>query len=184
MDQMDKWHGEMSANHCTKKCKSCANKSAAGQLICLNIYRDVPWVCVETSRFGKYTHLSPAKPDWVSMKVHFWKFLSSGSLQEVLISVFTQHSLTPDENSIPLKKPIGVLFWIYMGPSFHANVQNQPCCIPSPCHKLLHLLCRKCWKSHKQLPIAEQSIPTAVGHRRHAATLLPPSQFPAAQPSA
>lgn len=184
MDQMDKWHGEMSANHCTKKCKSCANKSAAGQLICLSIYRDVPWVCVETSRFGKYTHLSPAKPDWVSMKVHFWKFLSSGSLQEVLISVFTQHSLTPDENSIPLKKPIGVLFWIYMGPSFHANVQKQPCCIPSPCHKLLHLLCRKCWKSHKQLPIAEQSIPTAVGHRRHAATLLPPSQFPAAQPSA
>lgn len=184
MDQMDKWHGEMSANHCTKKCKSCANKSAAGQLICLSIYRDVPWVCVETSRFGKYTHLSPAKPDRVSMKVHFWKFLSSGSLQEVLISVFTQHSLTPDENSIPLKKPIGVLFWIYMGPSFHANVQKQPCCIPSPCHKLLHLLCRKCWKSHKQLPIAEQSIPTAVGHRRHAATLLPPSQFPAAQPSA
>lgn len=172
----------MSANqgHCTKKCKSCASKSAAGQLICLRIYRDVPWVCVETSRFGKYTYLSPAKPDWVSMKVHFWKFFSSGLLQEVLISVFTQRSLTLNENSVPLNKPN----WIYMGPSFHANVQKQPRCTSGPCHKLLHLLCRKCWKSHKQLPKAEQGIPTAVGHSRHTAALLPPSQFPAAQPSA
>lgn len=96
------------------------------QEICVCIHTDVLW-CKRVSswRFGKYTHLPPAEPAWVSIKGILLnisvKCLTPGSSYTCVYIT----SAYPEWN-LHRVKSIGVLFLIYMGPSCHAMARSGP----------------------------------------------------------
>lgn len=115
--------------------------------VCVFIWTFCGCKPVSSWSLGKYTHLPPAKPAWLSKKVYFWTFLSSVSLQEVLIICVYTASTYPEWNLHRIKS-IGVLFWIYTGPSCGAKGQKRPCCKPGPSYELLNRPCNTLGKSH------------------------------------
>lgn len=122
-----------------------------GQQICLCIYTDVLRVqaCVKLEIW----EIHPPASCQTSLGQH------KGILLNISVECLTPGSsyicvyiaATYPEWNLPRIKSIGVLFWIYMGPSCHANGQKRPCCKLGPSYELSNLLCKKLGKSNTLL---------------------------------